>query len=85
VDGTGSEQGPVAGPCEYTNEPSGSIKREEFLDQLSECQLLKHSAPCNWYVRHGLKSHRTLLLPSFSATVRASSCHSLRTVQFTLF
>jgi hypothetical protein len=35
----------VAKSCEYGNEPSGSIKDEEFLDQLSDYQLLKNSAP----------------------------------------
>jgi hypothetical protein len=38
----------VAGSCEHGNEPSGSIKGGEFLDQLSDCQLLKKdSAPWN--------------------------------------
>jgi hypothetical protein len=32
----------VAGPCEHGNEPSGSIKGEEFLDFLSDCQSLLH-------------------------------------------
>jgi hypothetical protein len=27
------------------NEPSGSVKDGEFLDQMSDCQLLKDSAP----------------------------------------
>jgi hypothetical protein len=27
--------------CEHGNEPSGSIKGGEFLDKLSDCQLLK--------------------------------------------
>jgi hypothetical protein len=31
----------VAGCCEHGNEPSGSIRDEEFLDWLSKCQLLK--------------------------------------------
>jgi len=31
----------VASSCEYGNEPSGSIKGEEFLDPLSDFQLLK--------------------------------------------
>jgi hypothetical protein len=31
-----SGQGPVAGCCEYGNEPSGSIKGEEFLNKLSD-------------------------------------------------
>jgi hypothetical protein len=36
----------VAGSCEHSNEPSGSIKVGEFPDLLSDCQLLKKdSAP----------------------------------------
>jgi hypothetical protein len=27
--------------CEYGNEPSGSIKCEEFLDYMSNCYLVK--------------------------------------------
>ena len=30
--GSGSEKGQVAGTCKCGNEPSGSIKCEEFLD-----------------------------------------------------
>jgi hypothetical protein len=37
----GSEYGPVTGFCEHGNEPSGSIKDGEFLDLLSDHQLLK--------------------------------------------
>jgi hypothetical protein len=32
LDWAGSEYGQVAGACECGNEPSGSIKRGEFLD-----------------------------------------------------
>jgi hypothetical protein len=32
LDASGSGQVPVAGFCEHGNEPSGSIKGEEFLD-----------------------------------------------------
>jgi len=32
LDRAGSGQGQVAGTCECSNEPSGSIKCEEFLD-----------------------------------------------------
>ncbi len=32
LDGFGSEQGQVAGACEYSNELWGSIKCGEFLD-----------------------------------------------------
>jgi hypothetical protein len=32
---------PVAGSCEHGNEPSGSIKRWEILEYLSDWRLLK--------------------------------------------
>jgi hypothetical protein len=35
----------VAGSCEHDNEPSGSKNGREFLDCLSDCQLLKNCAP----------------------------------------
>jgi len=38
---SGSGYGPAAGPCEYGNECSGSIKGEKFLDFLSDYWLLK--------------------------------------------
>jgi hypothetical protein len=31
VDSPGSAEGSVEGSCEHGNEPSGSMKREEFL------------------------------------------------------
>jgi hypothetical protein len=34
LDSSGSRLEPAAGECEYGNEPSGSIKDGEFLDQL---------------------------------------------------
>jgi hypothetical protein len=38
----------VADSCEHDNEPSGSIKGEEFLEYLSDYQFLKKdSAPCS--------------------------------------
>jgi hypothetical protein len=36
MDESGSGKGPVAGCCEHSNEPSGSIKGGEFLDKLSD-------------------------------------------------
>jgi hypothetical protein len=36
MDASGSGHRPVAGSCEYGNEPSSFIKGEEFLKQLSE-------------------------------------------------
>jgi hypothetical protein len=39
----------VAGSCEHDHEPSGSIKEGEFLDYLSDYQLLKKdSALWSW-------------------------------------
>jgi hypothetical protein len=38
---SGSGEGPVAGSCEYGNEPSGSTKDGEFLHNLFEHQLLE--------------------------------------------
>jgi hypothetical protein len=32
LDSSGSGQGPVAGSCEHSNEPSGFVKGKEFLD-----------------------------------------------------
>jgi len=34
----------VAGSCEHDNEPSGSIKGGELLEQLNEYQLLKNGS-----------------------------------------
>jgi hypothetical protein len=34
LDASGSGEGPVAGSCEYVNEPPGSIKGGELLDQM---------------------------------------------------
>jgi len=43
---SGSGQGKVAGSYEHGTEPSGSIKRVEFLDYVNDYQLLKKdSAP----------------------------------------
>ena len=46
LDWAGPGQGQVADVCECGNEPSGSVKCGEFLDQLQTTQLLeKDSAP----------------------------------------
>jgi len=45
-DTSGSGEGPVASSCGHGSESSGSIKGGEFLDWLSDSQLLKDSAPC---------------------------------------
>ena len=53
LDPAGSGQ--VAGTCECGNEPSGSIKCGEFIDQLRTAYLLKKdSAPWSKYVMKGL-------------------------------
>jgi hypothetical protein len=36
LDSSGVGQGPVAGPCEHGNEPSGFIRGRGFLDSLSD-------------------------------------------------
>jgi hypothetical protein len=41
LDSPASVHGPVAGSCEHGNEPSGSIKRREFLDWLGDSLLIK--------------------------------------------
>ena len=46
LDWASPDQGQLADACECGNEPSGSIKCGEFLDQLQTSQLLKKdSAP----------------------------------------
>jgi hypothetical protein len=37
LDSPGLGQESVEGYCEYSNEPSNSVKREEFLHQWSDC------------------------------------------------
>jgi hypothetical protein len=41
LDSSGSGQGPVAGSFEHGNEPLVSTKGREFLDLLSDYQLLQ--------------------------------------------
>jgi hypothetical protein len=59
----------MAGCCEQVNEPSCSIKGEELLDSLSDCQLLKKDCPmdyvtssgCTWFMpRLGPRDSRRL-------------------------
>ena len=51
LDWAGPGQRQVADDCECGNEPSGSVKCGEFLDQLETSQLLKKdSAPWSKYV-----------------------------------
>ena len=51
LDWAGLGQGLVADACECGNEPSGSVKCGEFVDQLQTSQLLKDSAPWSEYVQ----------------------------------
>ena len=56
LDWAGPGQGQVADGCECCNEPSGSVKCGEFLDQLQTSQLLKKdSAPWSEYVSKSQK------------------------------
>jgi len=41
LDSSDLRQRQVQISCEYSNEPSGSVNGGEFLDQLSNCYLLK--------------------------------------------
>jgi hypothetical protein len=41
LDTSYSEEGPLVGTPEHGNEPSGSIKGGEFLDQFSDCYLIE--------------------------------------------
>jgi hypothetical protein len=44
LDACGSGYGPVAGSCEHGNDISGSLRGGEFLEYLSDYQLLKDSS-----------------------------------------
>jgi len=41
LDSAGSRQVPVLGACKQSNEPSDSIKKGLFLEQMSDFQLLR--------------------------------------------
>jgi hypothetical protein len=57
LDSSREGQGLMAGFCENGNEPSGSIKGREFLDYLSDCQLLKKdSAPWCYLILYMCKN-----------------------------
>ena len=59
LDRAGPGQRQVADACECGNEPSGSVKCGEFLDQLQTGQLLrKDSAPWSEYLSTFNKSRR---------------------------
>ena len=58
LDWVGSEQRQVADACECGNEPKGSVKCGEFLDQLQTSQVLKKdSAPWSEYVWLEYRGH----------------------------
>ena len=62
LDRGGLGQGQVAGTCECGNQPSGSIKCEEFLDQLKTSQLLKKdSTPWSMINKYGFWDTRAVL------------------------
>ena len=55
LDRAGLGQGQMAGTCDFGNEPSGSIKCGEVLDQVKTGQLLKKgSAP--WSMGYKVKT-----------------------------
>jgi hypothetical protein len=35
----------MEGPCEHSNKPMGYIKARIFLDQLTDCKVIKDTAP----------------------------------------
>jgi len=47
VDSLGLDKGPVVGCCEHSKELSGSVRCMEFLEQLSNYQLISDSVLCN--------------------------------------
>jgi hypothetical protein len=64
LDSSGSGYRQVVGSCEYGNESSGSIKGREFLDQLSDYQILtKDYAPCHYRFMYYLCPSYFSLLP----------------------
>ena len=78
LDRAGSGQGQVAGTCECGNEPSGSIKCGEFLDQLQTGQLLKKdSAPRSKQV-----SYRCILILT-SQDIYSQGCTAVSSVLHT--
>jgi hypothetical protein len=56
---------PVAGSCEHGNEPSGSIQGGEFLDQLSECSLLKKDSALRSYFKYSKELQQIHILEIF--------------------
>jgi hypothetical protein len=44
VNWTEPGQGPVAGSCEHSDKPSGSIKDGQFLEMLNNYQLLEENS-----------------------------------------
>jgi hypothetical protein len=51
LDLSGSREEPVAGSCEYGEEPLGSIECSDFFEWLGDHWLLrKDSAPWNYFV-----------------------------------
>jgi hypothetical protein len=50
MDSVGSGLDPMAGFCEYANEPLGSVKDEECPDWQSGCQCQKKAIPANFCI-----------------------------------
>ena len=59
LDWAGPGQGQLADACECGNEPSGSVKCGEFLDQLQTSQLLKNdSVPWSKYENQSVNAQQ---------------------------
>ena len=66
LDWAGPGQRQLAEACECGNEPSGSVKCGEFLDQLQTSQLLKKdSAPRNKYNETHIQQNIKCMIPYY--------------------
>jgi hypothetical protein len=78
----GGGGGPVAASCEHGNEPSGSIKGGEFLDQLSD-HWIPRKVPAPWSylgIRQWISTklvHKWFIYTFFTIQPPLSSFHSL--------
>ena len=79
LDRAGSGQGQVVGICEYGNEPSGSLKYGEFLDQLKTGQLRKKgSAPWSSKYIFSLHAYYTGSTEGTKEHAVISICHKFK-------
>ena len=73
LDQSGSRQGKLLGSCECGDEPPGSIKCEEFLDQLRNGQLLRKDSVqgSQLFTIYSLLTNCTARIGLFDRAVRA--------------